>query len=60
MTEGEGLAKTWFCEHQSLSSAMKKKELRFGFFPLCLDAVSQCDSFAGGFNSGLRSWIHYA
>lgn len=48
MTEGKGLAKTLFCEQQSLSSAMKEKELRFGFFPLYLDAVNQCGSFAGG------------
>lgn len=61
MTEGKGLAKTLFCEQESLSSAMKKKELRLGvFFPLYLDAVNQCGSFAGGCNSGLRSWIHYA
>lgn len=60
MTEGKGLAKTLFCEQQSISSAMKKKELRFGFFPLYLDAVNRCGSFAGGCNSGLRSQIHYA
>lgn len=39
---------------------MKKEELKFGVFPLYLDAVNQCGSFAGGCSSGLRSWIHYA
>jgi len=36
MTEGKGLAKTAFCEQQSLNSAMKKTELRLGFFAFVL------------------------
>lgn len=60
MTDGKDQAKALFHEPQSSSSAVKRKEIRFRFFPLYLDTVSQCGSFTGDCSSGLRSQIHYA